>query len=109
MCKVSELAAFFLQYPGVVKRDTPSNHWNIRGLQTWDPGSPPQVIELQMGNACGVLDVQLLAAKVRSEDSKLKRLGSGGNFGGHFSTGTKTGGKMGGLTFFLGGTGVFER
>jgi len=31
-----------------------------------------QVIELQMGNACGVLDVQLLAAKVRSEDSKLK-------------------------------------
>ena len=34
-----------------------------------------QVIEMQMGNACGVLDVQLLAAKVRSEDSKLKPLG----------------------------------
>eukprot|EP00438_Fugacium_kawagutii_P008884 Skav202623 [mRNA] locus=scaffold515:95364:99412:- [translate_table: standard] len=32
----------------------------------------PNVIQLQMGNACGVLDVQLLAAKVRSEDSKLK-------------------------------------
>lgn len=31
-----------------------------------------EVIEMQMGNACGVLDVQLLAAKVRSEDSKLK-------------------------------------
>lgn len=31
-----------------------------------------EVIEMQMGNACGVLDVQLLAAKVRSEDSKLR-------------------------------------
>ncbi|CAL1171457.1 unnamed protein product [Cladocopium goreaui] len=31
-----------------------------------------EVIEMQMGSACGVLDVQLLAAKVRSEDSKLR-------------------------------------
>ena len=31
---------------------------------------------MQMGSACGVLDVQLLAAKVRSEDSKLRWLGT---------------------------------
>ena len=73
-----------------------------------DPGSPPQVIELQMGNACGVLDVQLLAAKVRSEDSKLKRLDSAEM--GTFFNGTQSGGeKGGGLVFcFLGGTGVFK-
>lgn len=60
------------------------------------------MIELQMGNACGVLDVQLLAAKVRSEDSKLKRLG--GNWG-FFFTGTKEWGVLegGGLDFFFGG------
>ena len=48
-----------------------------------------QVIELQMGNACGVLDVQLLAAKVRSEDSKLKPLGAEFFFFWPFSERTK--------------------
>ncbi|CAJ1407278.1 unnamed protein product [Effrenium voratum] len=32
-----------------------------------------QVIEMQMGSAAGVLDVQLLAAKVRQEDQKIRK------------------------------------
>ena len=32
---------------------------------------------MQMGNACGVLDVQLLASKVRAEDAKLRSVGMG--------------------------------